>query len=98
MDYELALELKNAGFPQMQFGRGLWVIKDILYPTLSEKIYAPTLEELIEACGDGFGELIRLGRDGWSVTVYSFSNVKEYYEGRTPVEAVARLWMALKIV
>jgi len=45
-----------------------------------------TLEELIEACGDDLNILVR-GKDGFW---YAESD-----QGKTPTEAVARLWLAL---
>jgi hypothetical protein len=64
--------------------------------TKHEKSYAPTLEELIEACGNGFFELVR------STNYTSNKQWQAYAEvdgdvcfGSTPAEAVARLWLAL---
>ncbi len=87
MDYELAVELKNAGFPH----------KDIC------GFRAPdcdcrdeiNLSELIEACGEGFYQLTRsisaLG--DW----FADGNKGEWgrTNGFTPEEAVARLWLVL---
>jgi hypothetical protein len=54
MNYELAKELKDAGFPQKchydEHGRR----NDFCEP---EVVSNPTLEELIEACGKDFGDL-----------------------------------------
>ena len=61
MPYELAKELKEVGFRQPPGGF----------------IYIPTLEELIEACGEMFGELERT-TDGW----WKASD-KDYEEVRT---------------
>lgn len=48
INYELAKQLKNAGFPQ----KGSFNGKDI--PDVPIGAYVPTLSELIEACGDEF--------------------------------------------
>lgn len=57
----------------------------------------PTLEELIEACGDGFRTLIK--DNGLYIapnknTVEYTTHDMSWYE--TPEEAVARLWLALQ--
>lgn len=50
----------------------------------------PTLEELIEACGDTvFFDLVKC-KDGWVATDHYLRG-----DGVTPTEAVARLWLAL---
>ncbi len=71
--YELALALKNAGFPQD--GNGFWYVEmdspaggtffglsNTPHPKLPaydgyDSLYSPTLSELIEACGDRFEKL-----------------------------------------
>ena len=71
IDYELAKELKDAGFPQTQFEV---FCKHGCPPFnqheesrqlqcgechLADLVYFPTLEELIEACGGGLENLRR---------------------------------------
>lgn len=67
MTYELAKELKEAGWPQ-DIERGDTYFADDKLPTLNEldqmeletvsgeknPIYCPTLSELVEACGEDF--------------------------------------------
>ena len=94
MDYELAKELKDAGFPQA--GKGKWIgPPDALRWRSGNRVYVPTLSELIEACGDQF---ISLTKDvtGW----FALGDPRNDYSrqetvGLTPEEAVARLWLAL---
>jgi len=98
MDYKLAKELKDAGFPlKPHFERG----KD----TADNEYELPTLSELIEACGDS---LIIHGPGTsdinenyyypsmtlWTAFYQRGSN-EVRTEGSTPEEAVARLWLAL---
>lgn len=108
MNYELAVKLKDAGFPQ----------KDVTTPILFREpdsngnvesaraidgVYAPTLEDLIEACGDRFGKLLSPTyrerydgrRDHW--TALSDDDRTDMYdvEGKTPEEAVANLWLTI---
>lgn len=92
MDYKLALELKEAGFPLKKCpscSSGNW--DNCIHQ------YFPTLEELIEACGEDFIGL-RKNTDG---TFASFAGNEKYPEGScekhgsTPTEAVARLWLEL---
>lgn len=109
MNYELAKELKDAGFPQwaeeprtgaraytnereiVEYDDGFW--------RNGEPVYSiPTLEELIEACGD-----IVLWKNGeqWSADFFNGKDkiyIDEYFDpnnGTTPTEAVARLWLSL---
>lgn len=108
MNYELAKELKDAGFPNsrawLDNGAGYWVDK-------GEFVYeVPTLSELIEACGDNILGLHRThGPDnnpnGWFADTHTHACDCgktecqgfnwEHEEGATPEEAVARLWLAL---
>jgi hypothetical protein len=84
MDYELARELKQAGYP----------IKKQLITRYNRDIAVPTLEELIEACGDRFGALVHHG--GWEArSDWSEQDRGIAATGSTPIEAVARLWLAL---
>jgi hypothetical protein len=101
MDYALAKELKDAGFPRPIS----WhcINKDAAHghcradkPDCKIQLLAvPTLEELIEACGDKFGELmLMVGGSGgrWRATS---EDGRSHPRGHTPTEAVARLWLAL---
>lgn len=83
MNYELAKQLKEAGFPQSRDGVEFISIKGQM------EYFIPTLSELIEACGDSFEELTKI-ENNWVVT-------GGYQEGKgsTPEEAVANLWLEL---
>lgn len=118
MNYELAEELRDAGFPQ-EVKYGDW----IYYPDKScmfignsddmgdttggysftlgresttakpNRVKVPTLEELIEACGDKLHFITRVHDDIWEAGARD-----SFYDagsGKTPIEAVARLWLAL---
>jgi hypothetical protein len=98
MNYELAKELKDAGFPQ---GYGQYVGKDwkgggnaqaAQQMGLSEGAYVPTLSELIEACGNDFLALSRLNGQ-WTASAH---NPRFDGDGSTPEEAAARLWLAIR--
>ena len=111
IDYELARELKEAGFPQPDEAMGaLAENSDRLFcPHPSGQcncadkdfVFFPTLSELIEACGERTVKLVRW-RDG-EATAFSRGDQKgfedERYEhlarGQNPEEAVANLWLAL---
>jgi hypothetical protein len=58
-----------------------------------DRAYAPILEELIEACGDRFSGLT-LDDDG-IFGAHDREYARTVLIGRTPGEAVARLWLAL---
>ena len=108
MTYQLAKKLKDAGFPQ-----GNTVITnnekcdnpdclrghEAMY---CHSAYAPALSELIEACRDGFRELVRDTSTSeiiWECNVYADVDEKiepnSWTEGNTPEEAVANLWLEL---
>lgn len=99
----LAQELKGAGFPQ---GKTDWVYSDMLglspnmykNAALPDDIAAPTLEELIEACGKSFYSLIRKGTFDdyeWQATAWTADADDITGRASTPTEAVARLWLVL---
>jgi len=62
MEYALAKALQDAGFPQE--GAGKWVGDPAsIIMRRADRIYAPTLEELIAACGDEFVSLRNFRRE-----------------------------------
>lgn len=97
MDYTLTKELKHAGFP-------LYEIPEP-YNTNGERLFIfningvsyriPTLEELIEACGDRFGGLTRMILVVEEWTAHDTDDINIDAHGITPIEAVAKLWLAL---
>lgn len=100
ISYELARELKEAGFPQG--GRGAWALPpDALVGRSKDRVYVPDLSELIEACGADFGSLAQNGsfkrytphQTRW---VAWRSGPDHGVSGDTPEEAVANLWLALQ--
>ena len=118
MNYKLAKQLKDAGFPQ--FGNGFALIPDnipvgdgtpeeieedgtmtvidwqnYIYNTSlhsEEMMYQPTLSELIEACGKLHGLFRDRERNCW---VAWTRNPEIDCDGKTPEEAVAKLWLKL---
>jgi hypothetical protein len=99
MNYDLAKELKDAGF--LQRGDGSYVFPEIDTGETNKTLrrYAPTLSELIEACGDEFDRLER-DTDGTKeypkvyFCAYAVSRDSGQF-GSTPEEALTRLWLAL---
>jgi hypothetical protein len=106
MNYELAKQLKDAGFPQT-FPDGRWYYDNLKELCQSCEDHGdvhtdqthgivPTLEELIEACGEEFGSVSLIVDDSsvkrWECQKWDGS---DEYECSTPLEAVARLWLAL---
>lgn len=89
MTYELAKELKDAGFPQRGGEIGT---RD--RETGSESVYAPTLSELIEACGNRLTVLENWG-EGWTAYEEQLDLIGKEAKGKTPEEAVAKLYIAL---
>ena len=101
MDYKLAKELKDAGFPQT--GRGATHVDCICdwYPI----VYVPTLSELIEACGEGFQRLDKqklvMSKNNYWAYSSKLDNAhtdRIGTKGKTPEESVAKLWLALNKV
>ena len=90
VDYELAKSLMDAGFPQIGKGSSIGP-KDKLVWRISDRVYVPTLEELIDACGENFGSLDKQ-HDGWLAR----ANGDDSCFAGTPAEAVARLWLTLQ--
>jgi len=118
IDYKLAKQLKEAGFPQdlsedVEFGD----INKIGFLT-NDGIYVPTLSELIEACVKKITELTTDREEHWFELYFntdpdnrkiitewgaghSFGEdrdnlrERENFFGKTPEEAVAKLWLKL---
>lgn len=91
MTYKKALELKKAGFPKESFR----VIEpNKKYPNQRGTINAPTLEELIDECGDGYFILER-SQLGWQ----AFKGLTKDINSGKPVKdkktAVVNLYIAL---
>ena len=80
----------DSGFPQIGKGR-LIGSPDKLVWRSGDRVYVPTLEELIDACGENFGSLHKQN-DGW----LAYANCDQSCFAKTPAEAVARLWLALQ--
>jgi hypothetical protein len=95
MNYELAKQLKDAGFPQLG---------NVTDKTLHSPSFHPTLSELIEACYPKSGEefaLIVEFNGGYKTSIrYWDIDSQEYFAiheeiGTTAEEATGKLWLAL---
>ena len=105
VDYNLAKQLKEAGYPQdfddNSHCRGLLYDKDgdiVQHEVGGEYIYIPTLSELIEACGDGFCGLTKFNSEerNWRAS-WDNGTTKRWIDivdswGNTKEEVVANLW------
>lgn len=103
MNYELAKKLKDAGFPHN------WCSEDdcSCLTNGKESECFPTLSELIEACGTEFSELkLIIGyalddTEWWACSRNKFNKEGKNIRGaggmigKTPEEAMARLWLKL---
>lgn len=89
MPYALALKLKEAGF--RQDGEGTYIpLGNKPYP------YDPTLDELIEACGDSFSHLTKARySQTWTAQGHPIKD-QLFGNGSTAREAVANLWLATR--
>jgi len=106
ISYELAKQLKEAGFPQNVSNGDFfyWVDTDgdihEEYDSSShgiswdgddpDYIKKPTLSELIEACGIIGFTLVKVGKNVWEAMGGAYLG-----RGSTPEEAVAKLWLEL---
>lgn len=97
--YELAKQLKDAGFPQKGKGETLTTVPPGQPANEDYEVYCPTLSELIEACGDRFGSLVRHANGNWRASEASHTDthfiLKKFADATTPDVAVALLWLEL---
>lgn len=99
MKYELAKELKEVGFPQNDPKTHFPEVCQYEEKKPSDcYISTPTLEELIEACGEGVFTLYSTpANKKWEATITRWEQTIRG-EGSSAIEAVARLWLALNKV
>lgn len=84
LTYELALELKNAGFPSSRVPYPMFICKDGI------AVEIPPLEELISALGELLGSITREDNG----TFYAVSkDGKKRGDGANASEATAKLWL-----
>jgi len=106
MKYELALKLKEAGFPQRELEEGDFTLcqhnnGDIHEIDEScEHVVIPSLSELIEACKEDFHSLHRLvhrplEQERWQVRGVKTKSTEHIVYGSTSEEAIANLYLAL---
>jgi hypothetical protein len=107
MEYDLAKQLKDAGFPQKTgeyaSNASNCNCKTRGLVTSCHVAYIPTLSELIEACGFRLEQLSQRKhtKEGnyWIAEAYSCEECgwkDSYFErGETPEEAVAKLYLAI---
>ena len=100
VDYCLAKELKDGGFPQTGNGRWIGPPNKLVWRS-GDRVYVPTLDELIDACErDGYFNF-ELGQQ-WSARIVEHSSTKRlkdclvFGHGPARIVAVARLWLALR--
>lgn len=97
--YDLALALKEAGFPQPKhrmdisngcchYGNKKWIEKPNYCGCF---VMQPTLSELIEACGSEYLILQKKNTQLW----YASAKEHEWLNGSTPEIAVANLYLQI---
>src|SRR3990167_6252827 len=95
MNYELAKKLKDAGFPLKCeiYGTKDFVFGIVVdYAKELQSIMYPLLSELIDACGDGLWSLTK-HRNIWQTNW--INGLAGETAGKSPIEAVANLWLKL---
>ena len=104
LSYELAKQLKDAGFPQDFEREDAYYLTNqglrVHYPNqvkeVADPAYIPTLSELISACANNFGGMDHFPYEQINkFRAYSRNGISKVVYGLTPEEAVARLWLAL---
>jgi hypothetical protein len=107
IDYELAKEMKDAGFPQ-EVTRGMYYREvdgeQRLLPGMApDCTRVPTLEEVIEECAKKGDDFRLMGcfcsntstPTWWSANLMKKTNeLERWSSGKTPLEAACRLWLA----
>ena len=94
MDYALAKQLADMGFPQG--GKGGWLFDpSCIVVRSTDRVYNPTLEELIEGCGSNFHMLENFCQRStgytWIAKGAGFTG-----SGAAPTEAVAMLFLLMR--
>ena len=94
MDFALAKQLADMGFPQG--GKGGWLFDPTCIVVRStDRVYNPTLEELIDGCGSNFHLLENFSQPStgytWIAKGAGFTGL-----GPAPTDAVATLYLLLK--
>ncbi len=101
ISYELAKQLKDAGFPMVEINNPEDLKKAYELATtihakpfsLGEEVfYMPSLSYLIEQCGD---DLDWMGKFEKMWGAHSRKNQQFDTRGASPEEAVAKLWLSL---
>ena len=106
LPYDICVALKAKGFPQ---GHGNYWVGDSVWDETAQSdyetprtpprdtwVYSPTLEELIEACGESF---IGLDRNDAGWTAHAIVGIDaprfRYHHALSMSEAVANLYLAI---
>ena len=99
MNYKLAEQLKEAGFPQdtRHFFGFIEAHKDweLDNGDMSDSVACPTFSELIEECGNKFYWITRRREKEWYAVGDDGKKSHGTVRGNSPEEAVAKLWLKL---
>lgn len=107
ISYQIAKELQFAGFKEKNSLRadskymledGTYIHQTILRDWIpAEAVYAPNLTELIDACGENFGMLVRhyLGVSYAAFSETGHGANRKWSIGKTAEDATAELWLEL---
>ncbi len=104
MTYELARQLKDAGWEFQELHSEAVLGKRLLDSFFAfgdgKSYYAPTLSELIAACASILFSQFSLEQhsNDWRAGIYRGDRrfQKQFCSGKTPEEAVAKLYLALQ--
>ena len=95
MNYKLAKQLKDAGFPQSTLGQKGNVLTNPDKDANDWVAYAPTLSELIKECGVTIELVISPNGLTTATRNHGVEKPPDITMGDTPEEAVAKLYLEL---
>lgn len=95
MEYKLAQELKDAGYPQIP-QNDFYHERDKNGKEIDDSVTKPTLSELIEACIELIPDkFLDIQSREYTTEQWVATSSWILTSGKTPEEAVAKLWLAL---
>ena len=107
LTYEQCKELKDAGFPQEENGNSFYCNEELCgrnYDDCDQEfVIIPTLESLIEECGEevminnmkGYLDSREVKELWMAEKYYGIEKPQEITEGKSPIEAVLNLYLSL---
>lgn len=96
INYKLAKELKEAGFPQE--GKGFTtetINREVPQEQIDGRVYYPTLSELMDECGDRSWQLVKNKKLFAMAIINEEDDIILGDYSKTKEEAAVKLWLKL---